>query len=273
MGLDPPLRRCGARVVRTRWYVNNKHSGLNVIADARAFARLARHKGDGQVTDRKQGARKTRDAEATRLEILRVATEEFARAGLHGARVEEIAARTATSKHMIYYYFGSKDGLYSAALEQAYTDFRAREMAVDYAALPPAEALTALTELTFDTHQANPHIIRIIMSENLDHARHLREQVHEAGHASNRQQVIETLRAIIARGRAEGVFRADLDPLHLHMTISALCFHTVSNSHTFGALFGIDMAAPDLLAIRRAEVTRIVQLRALVDDAQLRALV
>ena len=56
---------------------------------------------------RSRGKRQ-RDAEATREEVLKAAITEFAEKGLHGARVEEIAARTATSKHMIYYYFGSK---------------------------------------------------------------------------------------------------------------------------------------------------------------------
>ncbi|KMO12864.1 TetR family transcriptional regulator, partial [Methylobacterium indicum] len=50
----------------------------------------------------------------------------------------------------------------------------------------------------------------------------------------------------IARGQAEGIFRADVDPLDVHLLISALCFFRVSNRHTFGAIFSIDLAAPDL---------------------------
>ena len=53
-------------------------------------------------------------------EILSVATKEFADKGLAGARIDEIAAATRTSKRMIYYYFGNKDGLYVAVLEAAY---------------------------------------------------------------------------------------------------------------------------------------------------------
>ena len=58
------------------------------------------------------------DPERTRQDILNVATEEFASAGFSGARVDTIAERTRTSKRMIYYYFGSKEGLYLAALEK-----------------------------------------------------------------------------------------------------------------------------------------------------------
>ena len=51
--------------------------------------------------------------------ILEVATREFSDKGLAGARIDEIAAATRTSKRMIYYYFGSKEGLYVAVLEEA----------------------------------------------------------------------------------------------------------------------------------------------------------
>ena len=52
------------------------------------------------------------DAEKTRQNILAVARREFAAHGLSGARVDAIAARINTTRRMIYYYFGSKKGLY-----------------------------------------------------------------------------------------------------------------------------------------------------------------
>ena len=61
-----------------------------------------------------------RDAERTRAEILEVATHEFAQRGYSGARVDEIADQTSTTKRMIYYYFGGKEQLYIAVLERAY---------------------------------------------------------------------------------------------------------------------------------------------------------
>ena len=60
----------------------------------------------------------------TRAEILDVATQEFAEHGYSGARVDEIAERTRTTKRMIYYYFGSKEELYTAVLERAYAEIR-----------------------------------------------------------------------------------------------------------------------------------------------------
>ncbi len=69
---------------------------------------------EGTLPDRR------RDAERTRGEILEVATREFADRGFAGARVDAIADQTRTTKRMIYYYFGGKEQLYVAVLEQAY---------------------------------------------------------------------------------------------------------------------------------------------------------
>ena len=75
-------------------------------------------------SSRKRSTSRTNDPERTMAEILKVATTEFADKGLAGARIDEIAEATSTSKRMIYYYFGSKDGLYVAVLEAAYGRMR-----------------------------------------------------------------------------------------------------------------------------------------------------
>ncbi|RVU07765.1 TetR family transcriptional regulator [Novosphingobium umbonatum] len=252
-------------MIRTVWYVNNKHSGWNVVADIAPAATLPRNaRGKTKVTTKTPKApRKMRDADATREEILRVATEVFAKNGLHGARVEELASLTATSKHMIYYYFGSKEGLYAAVLDKAYKDFRTAESALDYEALTPSEALRAIVGITFDSHQANPHVVRIIMSENLDHGRHLQG----SDQAQQRGQVLATLERIIQRGQASGEFRADIDALHLHMTISALCFHFIANRYTFGTIFAVDQTDPVMVQARRAEVVSTLMARCLKGGA------
>ncbi|PKB13496.1 TetR family transcriptional regulator [Novosphingobium kunmingense] len=193
---------------------------------------------------------KVRDADATRDEILLAATEEFAEKGLFGARVEEIAARTATSKHMIYYYFGSKDGLYSAVLERAYEGFRSAENAVDYDLLEPVEALRLLVGNTFDVHLANPDTIRILMSENLDNARHAKAM----DHSGQRHLVLTKTKRILDRGVAEGLFRSDIDALTFHLLISAFSFFFVGNRHTFGTVFAIDMTDKDFVERQREEL-------------------
>ena len=69
--------------------------------------------------------------EAVKSDILRVARTEFARSGLSGARIEDIASGTKTSKRMIFYYFGDKQSLYEAVLEDCYAEVRAGEAELD----------------------------------------------------------------------------------------------------------------------------------------------
>src|SRR5690348_5848489 len=115
-----------------------------------------------------------RDPERTRAEILEVATREFAENGYSGARVDEIAEQTRTTKRMLYYYFASKEGLYTEVLERAYSDIRAAEQSVDVEHLDPLAAIRRLAELTFDHHEAHPDFIRLVSIENIHRAEHMR---------------------------------------------------------------------------------------------------
>ena len=183
------------------------------------------------------------DAEKTRQNILAVARREFAAHGLSGARVDAIAARINTTKRMIYYYFGSKEGLYLAVLEQTYGGIRAMEQTLDLDRLSPVDALRQIIEFTFDYHEANPDFVRLVSVENIHHGEHLAKS--ETLRNLN-STVIASLTTILERGRAAGQFHADIDAIDLHMMISAPCYYRVSNRYTFGTLFGRDMGAPEL---------------------------
>ncbi len=188
-------------------------------------------------------------------DILEVATREFAAKGLTGARIDEIAELTRTSKRMIYYYFGSKEGLYIAVLEEAYRRIRHIESELHLEDLPPEEALRTLVAFTFDYQNANPDFIRLVMNENIHRGEFLAQ-------SQTIQQLnvpaIDAVRTVYERGRAAGVFRDDLDPVDLHMSISALCFFNVSNRHTFSLIFKRDMASPEALAARRASIVDLI---------------
>jgi AcrR family transcriptional regulator len=195
-------------------------------------------------------APRQRDADQTKVNILETALAEFADKGLAGARVDEIAKKTSTSKHMIYYYFSSKEGLYRAVLERAYQSFRLAEEAIDYAKLDPVEALTTLVGLTFDFHVRNPQSVRIIMGENLNSGEH----IHHVSNIEERRVILDIMAAIVERGVLSGQFRSGMDMLQLHMSISALCFYFVANRFSFGHIFGVDMEAADMIVTRRAAV-------------------
>jgi len=198
---------------------------------------------------------RTNDPDRTKANIIEVATHEFSEKGLSGARIDEIAERTATSKRMIYYYFESKEGLYRAVLEDSYRRIRSIEATLDLENKPPLEALAQHVRFTFDYQLANPDFIRLVMVENIHHGAHIAQL------SSTQQEsmaAIQTLRDILDRGKREGVMRKDLDPIDVHMSISALCFFNVANRHTFSTIFKLDMGSPAATAARRESVTEMI---------------
>jgi len=176
-------------------------------------------------------------------DILEVAVAEFAANGYAGARVDEIAARTRTTKRMLYYYFGSKAGLYLAVLERVYAQIRRVERDIRVDELPPDEALRTIAVATYDHHTTHEAFIKLVSIENIHGAQHLRRSdtiLRENATA------ITLLEEVIARGVDAGLFRGDVDAVDVHMMISAYaCFH-VANRHTFAAIFDRDMLAPAL---------------------------
>ena len=202
-----------------------------------------------------KGATRVNDAEASRADILATATREFSEKGLSGARVDSIAARTKINKRMIYYYFGSKEGLYLAVLERSYGHIRMSESAVDLDALAPEEALRQLVRHTFDYHNMHPDFVRLVMNENIHQAAHIGEL---ASIRTRNRAVIKTLRSLLDRGVAAGVFRTDVDPVELHMSISALCFYNVSNRYTFAKIFERDMTSAAAVTARREVVVDMI---------------
>lgn len=196
-----------------------------------------------------------RAPEQTRRAILDAAIAEFSAKGYAGARVDDIAARTATTKRMIYYYFGGKEQLYAAALEEMYGGIRDAEARLDLDALPPEEAMRRMVGTTFDHHAAHPEFVRMVSVENILEARHVRRS--PAIRARN-ATVIGALGRLLARGEAAGVFRAGVDPLDLHLLISSFCFYRVSNRHTLGAIYGVELRDPARMAAHKAMITEAV---------------
>ncbi len=201
--------------------------------------------------DTPAGRERQRDAERTRREILEVAIGEFARDGYSGARVDEIAAKTRTTKRMIYYYFNNKEELYIAALEQAYSTARDAERQLDVDHLDPVSAIRTLAELTFDHHESHPDFISLVAIENIHRGEFIAKS---AALAELNAPALVVAEGILRRGYATGAFRRPATAIDVHLLISAYCFFRVSNRHTFGAIFGIDL----LDAGRRSHYRRLV---------------
>ncbi|SDZ26388.1 TetR/AcrR family transcriptional regulator [Herbiconiux ginsengi] len=189
-----------------------------------------------------QPAVKRRDAQRTRESILRAATAEFADNGFAGGRVDEIAAQTATTKRMIYYYFRSKEGLYLAVMESAYAVIRRLEQDLDVDGLDPVDALRSLAESTYDHHTSHRDFVRLVAIENVHRAEHIR---HSGVIRDLNSTAVQTLERVLGRGVAAGVFRSDIDALDVHMMISAYSVFHVANRYTFRVLFERDLLDVD----------------------------
>lgn len=198
-------------------------------------------------------AKKRTENGGSREKILKIALREFEARGLSGARVDRIAVRAKTSKRMLYYYFKSKEDLYSAVLNEAYAGIRSREADIEIERMNPVDALRAIVIHGFDYHCQNEPFVRLVMNENIHHARHI-----SASTVEGNRKIIEILTRILERGAEDGSFRTGIDPKQLHLTISGLGFHYVSNRQTFSHIFELDMKSPEAIAARRDIVVDIV---------------
>jgi AcrR family transcriptional regulator len=194
-------------------------------------------------------------ATATRQRILDAATAEFAAHGLAGARVDEIAARAAANKRMLYAYFGAKEELWLTVLETAYAAKREQERAVVLDGLDPREAMAALVRFNLRYTAANPDFVALLNQENVHRAEHLtRSEKVRALYSP----LVETLSGQLARGVSAGLFRAGVDPRQLYITIVALGHFYCANIHTLSAILGADLTGAAALAAREAHAVEVV---------------
>ncbi|TAM07476.1 MAG: TetR/AcrR family transcriptional regulator [Paraburkholderia sp.] len=191
-----------------------------------------------------------RDPEGTRRRILLAAAEEFANGGLFGARVDQIARRAETNERMLYYYFGSKEQLFTAVLEHAFFALNEAERTLDLADVAPVEAVTRLAHFVWDYYREHPDFLRLINNENLHEARYIQTSTRIREMIS---PIVATLGAILTRGESAGLFRSNLDPLRVYVTLSGMGYYIVSNRYTLAATLGRDFNTP----AERAEMVQL----------------
>jgi AcrR family transcriptional regulator len=196
-----------------------------------------------------------RHPERTKQSILASATEEFSRYGLGGARVDRIAQRAGANKRMLYYYFGDKDGLFLASLEDRYAHIRSAERELDLEHLDPREAVKRLVDFTWNYFLEHPEFMTLLNSENLHKGRHVKKskRVQEM-----HSPLVETLRTLLRRGEKQGLFRKGVDPVHLYISIAGEMYFYLSNRYTLSRIFGRDLMAPRALAGRSRHITQMI---------------
>jgi AcrR family transcriptional regulator len=199
--------------------------------------------------------RKPKAPEANRARILKAAIDEFASRGFKGASMDAIASRTQTTRAMINYYFGGKEEIYLAVLEQVYAEIREAESFLDLEHLAPVEAIRRIVEFTYQYYLTHQYFVRIVVAENQAKGRHFRKS--KAMRTLNRP-IIERLARVIERGRADGLFRREVDAVEIHKSIAALGMFNVTNQYTFGSIFQREMGAKGDVGRRRAMVADLI---------------
>ena len=199
--------------------------------------------------------RRTRDRERTRGAILEAARAAFARSGLGGARVDEIAEAAGANKRMLYYYFGQKEDLFLAVLERAYEKIRGEEQNLNLTQVEPTEAIRRLIAFTWNYYIENPSFPILLNSENLHRARHLKRSSRVR---TLHSPFVATIADVLERGAKSGLFRAGVDPIQLYISIAGISYFYLSNNHTLSTIFDRDLMAPKARLERLSHMTDVV---------------
>ena len=193
---------------------------------------------------RKTGVRE-QAAQTTRANILKAAPKVFARYGYEGGSVEKISKAAKSFDRMIYYYFGSKEGLFIEVLEETYRRMNDAESKLDLDTAKPVEALQAVIRFVVGYYRKNPEFITLLNTENLHKGKHISKSMRAREYSS---PAIEVIRRVLESGQAQGMFRKDVSARDVYLLIAATGYFYMSNRHTLSAFLGEDLAPPEALA-------------------------
>ncbi|KAB2886846.1 MAG: TetR/AcrR family transcriptional regulator [Pseudorhodoplanes sp.] len=196
-----------------------------------------------------------RNPERTRAAILNAAIAEFTSKGLSGARIDRIAKRARVNKRMIYYYFGDKERLYIAVLEEIYTAIRTAEIGLNLTDRDPADGMRELINFTWHYFIDHPEFLSLLATENFNRARYLKNsrRIREL-----HSPLIGMISDLLKRGAKQKIFRLDVDPVELYISIAALGFFYLSNRYTLATIFSRDLTTPDRLVARGQHIVEVI---------------
>ena len=197
----------------------------------------------------------TRDPEKSRANILQAARTEFARSGLGGARVDQIAKMAGINKRMLYHYFGNKDDLFCAVLEANYAHKRDSEKALELEQEEPVEAIRKLIALTWDYYLQYPEFLTLLNSANLHQAKHLKKSTEIR---KMHTPFVSMIKGVLDKGVSQKIFKQNVDPAQLYISIAGLSYFYLSNQYTLSAIFGRNLLALGARKERLAHMTDVV---------------
>ncbi|WP_260986328.1 TetR/AcrR family transcriptional regulator [Bordetella genomosp. 13] len=173
----------------------------------------------------------------TKAAILKAAVKVFSRHGYDAGSIEKVSKEAKTVDRMIYYYFGNKQGLYNAALEEMYSRMGQAEAAVDVDLDDPRKAVVKTIRFVFDYYASHPELIVLLNDENMHKGRHLaRNRPAQPGGAVS--PILSRIQTIVAEGQRTGLFRRGVKARHVYLMILASGYFFISNRYTLSRFLG-----------------------------------
>ena len=190
----------------------------------------------------------------TQANILSAAEEVFSQKGLYGARIDEIAEAAECNKRMIYAHFGSKEGLYTAVLKHVYSRLSVTEEVLAEESLSAEGAVRLYIRKLFNFLKDNPTFIKMVMWENLNEAKYMKD----SGAANIKNASVRFLEKVLKQGVEEGVFKKDINPKEIIISINLYCFSCFSNVYTMTHIMNMDFFNPEEMELRLDTVTKMI---------------
>ena len=187
----------------------------------------------------------SRARDSTRNNILKAATRIFARYGYDGGSVEKISKSAKSVDRMIYYYFGSKEGLFIEVLEHAYRRMNDAELKLKLNTSQPVEGLNEVIGFVLSYYRKNPEFITLLNLENLQRGKHIAKSQRAREFSS---PAIATVGELLQNGIAQGLFRADVSARNVYMLIMATAYFYMSNRYTLSVFLGENLQTPEAIA-------------------------
>jgi AcrR family transcriptional regulator len=196
------------------------------------------------TTARRPGVRELA-AQATRESILRAATKVFAKQGFAGGRVDQISKAAKSYDRMIYYYFGSKEGLFIAVLEEMYRRFNEAESKLVLDAEKPVDALKAVIRFMWLYYRKNPEFITLLNTENLHRGKHIAKSLRASEYSS---PAVSVLGELLRRGAQQKLFRDDIAARDVYLMIASMGYFYLSNRFTLSAFLGEPLESDEAIS-------------------------
>ena len=195
--------------------------------------------------------RSSRPVRDTKDIVLKAAIDEFAEYGLAGGRVDRIAKRAGVNKQVLYYHYGDKEALFSAALVFGYTQFAFTSTNWTHDDRSPAELMRQIIGDVFDLVSVNRNHIALIADENRNRGKHLTPEVVEhVRKATN--STISAVETVLRRGQKAGSFSRAIEPKSLYAMVVGIPIFYFNHAFTLSCILREDTLSPDRIAELRS---------------------